>query len=135
MLKSGDGAAWKTLCGACRRDNRARGGGRIGDPNPSTLSARRPGCTESKLVERVVDDAHSVFQPNQDEANLEVFTALARAILGLFGICVVGTDGYVYAAGEAITNSLFMSISKPFVFALVCDSVALRRRWIASATA
>jgi glutaminase len=41
----------------------------------------------------------------------------------LFGICVVGTNGNVYAAGEAEAEFSIMSVAKPFVFALVCQSL------------
>jgi glutaminase len=43
----------------------------------------------------------------------------------LFGICVVSTSGNVYAAGAADTEFTIMSVSKPFVFALVCDRIGV----------
>jgi glutaminase len=39
----------------------------------------------------------------------------------LFGICVVGNSGNVYAAGNSDHEFTIMSVSKPFVFALVCE--------------
>ena len=41
----------------------------------------------------------------------------------LFGICVVGTSGSVYAAGDCRPPFSIMSVSKPFVFALVCQAL------------
>jgi glutaminase len=41
----------------------------------------------------------------------------------LFGICVVGTNGKVYAVGDAEHEFSIMSVSKPFVFALVCQAL------------
>ena len=41
----------------------------------------------------------------------------------LFGICVVGTSGNVYAVGDAEHEFSIMSVSKPFVFALVCEAI------------
>ena len=41
----------------------------------------------------------------------------------LFGICVVGTDGDVFAAGDADVEFTIMSVAKPFVFALVCEAL------------
>jgi glutaminase len=41
----------------------------------------------------------------------------------LFGICVVGTSGNVYAVGDAEHEFSIMSVSKPFVFALVCQAI------------
>src|SRR5262249_15617300 len=43
----------------------------------------------------------------------------------LFGICVVGTSGNVYAVGDAEYEFTIMSVSKPFVFALVCEAVGV----------
>jgi glutaminase len=39
----------------------------------------------------------------------------------LFGVCVVGTNGAVYAVGAAEYEFSIMSVSKPFIFALVCQ--------------
>jgi glutaminase len=41
----------------------------------------------------------------------------------LFGICVVGTDGSVFQVGDAEHAFTVMSVSKPFVFALVCNLI------------
>jgi glutaminase len=39
----------------------------------------------------------------------------------LFGLCVVGIDGAVFAVGDARCEFAIMSVSKPFLFALVCE--------------
>jgi glutaminase len=39
----------------------------------------------------------------------------------LFGVCVASTTGEVHAAGDADHAFAIMSVSKPFVFALVCQ--------------
>ena len=41
----------------------------------------------------------------------------------LFGICVVGTSGRLYEAGDTEYKFSIMSVAKPFVFALVCETV------------
>ena len=56
-----------------------------------------------------------------------VYPALARVPADLFGICVVGTSGRVYAAGDADHEFTIMSVSKPFVFALVCERLGPAR--------
>ena len=43
----------------------------------------------------------------------------------LFGVCVVGTSGKVYAVGNADYEFTIMSVSKPFVFALVCQELGV----------
>src|SRR5262249_18494599 len=53
--------------------------------------------------------------------NSQVYPALARVPSNLFGICVAGTTGNVYAVGDADFEFTIMSVSKPFVFALVCE--------------
>jgi len=52
-----------------------------------------------------------------------VYPALARIPSTLFGICVVATNGNTYSAGDAAYEFAIMSVSKPFVFALVCQSL------------
>jgi glutaminase len=39
----------------------------------------------------------------------------------LFGICVVETNGLVHAAGDTDHEFSIMSVSKPFLFALICQ--------------
>jgi glutaminase len=41
----------------------------------------------------------------------------------LFGVCLAGTDGAVYGAGDITYPFTIMSVAKPFVFALVCQAV------------
>jgi glutaminase len=41
----------------------------------------------------------------------------------LFGVCVVGTSGNVYAAGDIDYEFSIMSVSKPFLFALICELI------------
>jgi glutaminase len=41
----------------------------------------------------------------------------------LFGICVAGTNGALYSAGDAAHEFAIMSVSKPFVFALVAGAL------------
>src|SRR5262245_1387806 len=41
----------------------------------------------------------------------------------LFGVCVVGTGGSAYPAGDTDYEFSIMSVSKPFTFALVCQEI------------
>ena len=47
--------------------------------------------------------------------------ALAEAPPDAFGVCVAGVHGRVFAIGDAEQEFTIQSISKLFVFALVCD--------------
>src|SRR5262249_14085023 len=63
------------------------------------------------------------FASVADGQNSTVYPALVSVRRDLFGICVVGTGGAVYAVGDAEHDFAIMSVSKPFVFALVCDLI------------
>jgi glutaminase len=77
-------------------------------------------------VRALVKDAYERFKSNTDGENSKVYPALARVPSDLFGICVVGTSGNVYAAGAAEHEFTIMSVSKPFLFALVCEAVGVQ---------
>ena len=53
----------------------------------------------------------------------QVYPALARVPRDLFGVCIVAASGNVYSAGDAEHEFAIMSVSKPFVFALVCQAL------------
>src|SRR5215208_2772754 len=76
-----------------------------------------------ELVRRLVAEAHERFTSNTEGENSRVYPALARVPSDLFGVCVVGTNGNVYAAGDAEIQFSIMSVAKPFVFALVCQAL------------
>ena len=77
----------------------------------------------AELVEALVAEAHRRFAGVSEGANSTVYPALESVPAGRFGVCVVGTSGRVYSAGDADVSFAMMSISKPFVFALVCQEV------------
>jgi glutaminase len=72
-------------------------------------------------VKALVDEAHAQFQGNRDGQNAQVYPALARVPSHLFGIAVVGVTGNVISAGDADHEFTVMSVSKPFVLALVTE--------------
>lgn len=72
-------------------------------------------------IAALIDEAHNQFKANTDGHNSQVYPALARVPSDLFGICVVGTSGSVYAVGDSDHEFTIMSVSKPFIFALVCE--------------
>lgn len=74
-------------------------------------------------IVRLVNQVHARYKSNTDGANSQVYPALAEVPSQLFGICVVGTDGAVHSVGEAEHEFSIMSVSKPFVFALVCQAI------------
>jgi len=72
-------------------------------------------------VAGLVAEAYDRCKSSTDGQNSQVYPALARVPSDLFGVCVVGTSGNVYAAGVSDHEFTIMSVSKPFVFALVCE--------------
>jgi glutaminase len=97
---------------------RARSEQRAGVPFVSTGHLPTP-----EMVKALVAEAHALFKSNTEGENSQVYPALARAARDLFGVCVAGTSGKIYAAGEADHEFSIMSVSKPFVFALVCQEI------------
>ena len=75
------------------------------------------------LVNQLVQEAYDRFKANSEGANSQVYPALARVDPDLFGICVVGARGNVYSAGATTHEFSIMSVSKPFIFALVCQQI------------
>jgi len=105
------------------------------DARPAYVSTGR--LPDPELVRALVAEAYERFKSVAEGKNSEVYPALARVPADLFGICVVGTSGNVYAVGDAEHEFTIMSVSKPFVFALVCEALGheeARRRLGVNAT-
>jgi len=68
-------------------------------------------------------DTHRRSKSNSDGKNSQAYPALARVPSELFGICVVGTSGRIYVAGDVDYEFSIMSVSKPFLFALICETI------------
>ncbi len=79
-----------------------------------------------EAVKALVAEAHARYASNTEGQNSQVYPALARVPSHLFGICLVGTSGNIYAVGDSEHEFTIMSVSKPFVFALVCDALGPR---------
>jgi glutaminase len=80
-----------------------------------------------ELVSSLVRDAYERFKPNTEGRKSEVYPVLASAPANLFGICIIATSGNVYAAGDFEHEFPIMSVSKPFIFALVCQFLGAQR--------
>ncbi|MCC9608640.1 glutaminase A [Blastopirellula sp. JC732] len=74
-------------------------------------------------IRQLVEEAHKRFKENRDGVNSQVYPALARVPSDLFGICIIGTSGAVYPVGDVDHEFSIMSVSKPFVFALVSEKL------------
>lgn len=87
---------------------------------PFVSTGRLPAAVD---VQRLVDAAHERHRGNRDGATSQVYPSLASAPADMFGVCVVDTVGQVFAAGDCDREVTIMSVSKPFVFALVCQAI------------
>ncbi len=94
-----------------------------GDGAPAFGNVSTGHLPSSGLVQRLVDEAHNRFAQNNEGTVSDVYPALSRVSPSLFGICVVGADGATASAGDTEHEFAIMSVSKPFVFALVCQVV------------
>jgi glutaminase len=68
-----------------------------------TEQAERPYISTGHLpdpetVQELVSDAHWRSKTNTDCQNSQIYPTLVRIPSELFGICIVGTNGSVYAA-------------------------------------
>jgi glutaminase len=104
-------------------------GAREGEPGDVYVSTGHlPPATD---VAALVAEAHARFAAHDEGEVSRVYPALARAPRDLFGLCVAGADGRLYAAGDAEVPFALMSVAKPFVFALACEALgpeAVRER-------
>ena len=74
-------------------------------------------------VARLVVAAHARFKSNDEGRVADYIPALAQVPGQLFGICLAGVSGTCFTAGDADYGFTLQSISKPFVFALICQAI------------
>lgn len=77
-------------------------------------------------VQRMVSTAWERFRANRDGELSQVYPALARVSPNQFGVALTGTSGRIHEAGDTGVPFPIMSVSKPFVFALVCQAIGPR---------
>lgn len=77
-------------------------------------------------IQASVDEAYLAYRGVGRGDVATVYPALAAVPPGLFGICVATSSGALFTAGDVTHVFTIMSISKPFVFALICDRIGAR---------
>jgi glutaminase len=77
----------------------------------------------AQRVQALVADAHQRFRAIDDGKVADYIPALAAVPRDLFGVCVVDTSGATHEAGDTALEFSIQSVSKPFVFALVCQAL------------
>ena len=78
---------------------------------------------EDELVRGLLVAAYERYRPVAEGRVADYIPALARVPPDLFGACIVGAHGRTVSAGDADHRFSIQSVSKPFVFALVCDAI------------
>jgi glutaminase len=76
-----------------------------------------------EAVRGLVAEAHRRFSAVQEGEVARYIPALAAADPAHFGICVASTGGMVFEAGESTQPFTIQSLSKPFLFALLCQAI------------
>lgn len=74
-------------------------------------------------VQAVVSAGYERFRHLDEGSVSDYIPALAEAPPDAFGVCVAGVHGRLFAVGDAEQAFTIQSISKLFVFALVCDAL------------
>lgn len=74
-------------------------------------------------IESLIRDAHERFLPIDDGVVSDVYPALAEADPATFAVAVTSVHGDRYAVGDVGVTFTLMSVSKPFVLALVCEAI------------
>ena len=77
----------------------------------------------ASLVAQSLREAYERYRTLDEGVVADYIPALGRVAPDLFGLCVVGVKGAVHAIGDAEHEFSIQSISKPFVFALVCQAI------------
>ena len=74
-------------------------------------------------TQALIETAWSTYASDTGGVVSRVYPALERVSPDLFGLCLVGTGGTSWKAGDANVPFSIMSVSKPFVLALVCEAI------------
>jgi glutaminase len=91
------------------------------DALPSRISTGH--LPDPEEVEELVRQAYARYKDLDEGKVADYIPALAKVPPTLFGICVAGTNGRMFAIGDATHEFSIQSVSKPFVFALVCEAI------------
>lgn len=74
-------------------------------------------------VQTLVAEAYDRFKSVDEGTVADYIPALAKVPRDLLGLCIVGVNGAVHAVGDTGYEFSIQSVSKPFVFALICQAI------------
>lgn len=100
----------------------------IGEVEQAVSTGSLPGWG---LVDELVHVVHDRYRSHDEGVVATYIPVLADADPGAFGVCVAETSGGIHEAGDTGVDFSVQSISKAFVYALVCEALgheAVRER-------
>jgi glutaminase len=81
------------------------------------------GLPDPERVLRVLQEGYEAVRSDHRGEIATYIPALAETSPDLFGACIVGVGGSSIDVGDATHEFSIQSVSKPFVFALVCEAI------------
>ncbi|MFI2809952.1 MULTISPECIES: glutaminase A [Microbulbifer] len=76
-------------------------------------------------VAAMLHDAYELYRVGDEGRVADYIPVLAEVPRDLFGACITSVDGTQHAEGDADHSFTIQSVSKPFVFALVCQAIGV----------
>jgi glutaminase len=76
-----------------------------------------------EVVTDLLVEVFELYRPLEEGAVADYIPALANVDPSLFAVSIVGVGGRTFSVGDATHLFSLQSISKAFVFALVCDAI------------
>jgi glutaminase len=93
------------------------------DPRTTTEAVSTGQLPSPAVVVSLLTEVHQLYRHLDDGAVADYIPVLAEVDPDLFGICIMGVGGRSLSVGDADHLFSLQSVSKPFVFALVCDAL------------
>jgi glutaminase len=93
----------------------------MADAFPSHISTGHLPAPE--CVQSLVEETHARFVSVTDGDNADYIPALAEVPSHLFGVALAEVSGEIHEAGDTRWEFSIQSVSKPFVFALICQAI------------
>jgi glutaminase len=78
---------------------------------------------DDAAVYAAMSEGYELFRDDDSGKVADYIPALAQADPNAFGVCIAGVRGRLFSLGDAEIPFTIQSISKVFVFALVCDEL------------
>ena len=91
------------------------------DPASQTPFVSTGHLPADETVRDLISSAEALARSDRSGHVSEVYPALAEVEPDLLGIALVGASGRIWTSGDSDVPFTIMSVSKPFVFAIVCE--------------